>query len=540
MQPPQPPPVPRKPNPGSSPHSKSTPMPVVPPPLLPARTNPLPWVCLGLALMLFGVVGAGVVWHSLSGPRRTEEVASSDDRESESMSASSRSDAQRNEFVPEFASNDTPMSVASQADEVPTTASKSDFDAPPQSVEPSSFPERTPVSSPVVATSPSVSDRPAENPEVFADLRRRSFQLELPGRGMNRDGTEVKLAAIPVAADESLQLALSGGAESGLKLVPQTGSATDVPTWTVLKQAKASFGGQEEVTLGQFLHKDGELRFQWNSAAPGWSKPGSLQFAMLDVRVDAHRQFCQLWKPVVVNPPRINVEATTTAEVPFPGDLIDRPASFRVQFQLSGTSQAEDPSATVVIGETATLMIGESAENGVEVELKITPGDSRCSLQVKLFGSPPSVGKEGKIRAARQEITPAVVQSRLKSGKNKDSGKKKDIEVKKLLAEIASVQDQIDQKNKLSSTASSSARSRIELELTALGQRSSQLESKVSKAQADQAAAQELADQNTAWCNGVLDHLKVLHDQPLRYAIYVESQQRIIVLESSGFEWKNP
>ncbi len=536
MQPPKPPPPPNRS--GFSPTvsaASSGAMRTVPPHIPPARSSVIPWVCLGMSLFVFGIVAVAIIWRvaSTDGTNKDFATAPPTNEEPESISAQNTTGqpAPIENLQTAVASNNPSVDESQSPIDGASKPTGSDN---PRGVEAPTIPASISVSprnQPVVQETSTATDPPA----VFADLRLRKFELELPGRGVTRDATEAKLAALPLTEGETLQLAVSGDAAAGIKLVRST---VDANEWMVLKQARDAFGGQEEVALGKFLHREGELRFQWDVGAPGWSKPGSLQFAQLVVTVGKQSQLCQLWQPVVVNPTRINPQAATTAEIPLPGEFIDRPQTFRVQFQFAGTSQPELPSAVVAIGETAKITIGDSEANGVDAELKLTPGNSRSSLQVRLFASPPTLGKDGEIRRVRQEISPAVVQIHVRQGRAKDP-KKRESEIDKLQKQVSNLQKQVSNRETAMSGAMLAVRERYQEEITSLNQQIDAMETKLAKLETDRAAMQDLSDKNSAWCEEVGGILKNLEDlAQLRYAIYVDNVPRTVVIETSGFEWK--
>lgn len=348
-----------------------------------------------------------------------------------------------------------------------------------------------------------------------------------------RDSTETVLAVIPLKADEQLQLAVTN---SEFKL-DRSSDTPEETAWTVSKQAKDAFGGQEQVNLGRFTHHKSELRFQWDAAAPGWTKPASLQFTSLVVTVGPQSQTCQLWKPIVVNPTRIDTHAATSLEVPLPSDLVDRPQSVRVRFQIAGMDDKNLPAVEGTLNEPARIIMGSSDENSIEVELKMTLGDSRSTLQAKLFGSPPHLGKDGEIRQIRQEITPSIVQGHQRQGRSKDP-KKRDSEIDKFRKQIVNLQNQIAAKEQAMDNAAVALRARYQLDINSLNNQIGTLENKLGKLEADLASAQEFTEKMTTWCDEVSGLLKTLEEQgQLRYAVYLETDPRSIIVESSDFAW---
>ena len=542
MQPPKPPPPPKKSATGSSAAMSavsSGAMRAVPPPLPPAGSSVLPWICLGLSLAVFGIVAVAIVWRVTSAPGTSEDLASSLPSSAELAAGSvGKTVSQPGSVAGGDATVDS-NNLAGPTTQAPVNRTTGllmqDADSKVADVpsEPASN-SVLPTTRPVVEKTPVADELPA----AFADLRRRKFELELPGHGVIRDATETKLASVPIPAGEALQLAVSGDAAAGFKLVRSTDAGDGTSEWSVLKQARDAFGGQEQVTVGKFLHREGELRFQWNPGAPAWSKPGSLQFARLDLTVGKQSQACQMWRPIVVNPARINTQAATTAEIPLPGDFMDRPQAFRVQFQLAGTAQSDLPFAVVAVGETAKITIGDSEANGVEAELKVTPGDSRSSLQVRLFASPPVAGKDGEVRHVRQEISPAIVQNHVRLGRAKDP-KKREGEIDKFQKQVASLQKQVATREDALQQSTFTARGRYQVEITSLNQQIEAIETKIGKLEADLTAMQDLSEKNAVWCEEVGGILKNLDDSAqLRYAVYLDTVPRTVVIETSGFVWK--
>ena len=383
---------------------------------------------------------------------------------------------------------------------------------------------------------------------AFADLQRRKFQLELPGRGLTREPNLVQLAQLPVAAGESLQLALLGG-DPSLKLVPQSVENAKPLVWNIVKKAKASLGGTEDVTVGRFLHQDGELKFQWDRGAAAWAKPGSCQFSLLEVRIGSERELCRLWKPLLVNPVRISTKVATTADVPLTMELLDRPETCHVQFQLDGLPTATAQPAAVPLGSATTVMLGEDPAISVELELKIVMTDMRSVLQAKLFGSPPSLTKDGAKRAARLELTRAGVQTRSRSGKETDSTKKRSMDIKTLERKANQLSTRLTElegpnaatKNQNTTNRSTSISDRKEAEATSIRQQQTQLNAQLSRQQTELNQIQQLLNDHNAWCESVLGILDSLEERTqLRYAIFVEGPQRIPVVITSGFDWPTP
>lgn len=542
MQPPKPPPPPRKQMAGSG----STATPVVPPPLPKTRSGIGPWICLGVSAAVFGIVAVAVVWQLASRQFSIANTAESPasqtvpgsnaepsfpksvkvDHHELPMVASDTATPHNNQPDPALGASADPESDSS----LPGGSALTNAVPPKASIPTNSTSGQSP---PALAESATTND--SDGP-AFADLRRRNFELQLPGRGITRESGNVVLASVPVPQGELLQLAVSGGA--GIRLVRASDAAEEDRTWTVMKKAQLAFGGQEDVTLGRFEHREGDLRFQWDPGAPAWAKPGSLQFCKLVVTVGKQSRPCTLWKPIVVNPTRLTPQSATTAELPLPGEFIDQPNAFQVHFQFAGTAATDNPSAVVTLDETAKILLGESEENGVEVELKITTGDSRSSLQIRLFAMAPVAGKDGDIRYVRQEVTPAIVQSHLRLGRIKDL-KKRETEIERLGKQVASLQSQVAALQAAVPNTAFAVQERLEQEIARMNQQAEQLESKRSKLKTDLATTQEFAETVTAWCEGVGGVLKNLEDAAqLRYAVYLDTVPRTVVIETSGFEWK--
>lgn len=487
------------------------------PPLMPSpRPRILPWVALGGSLLLLTIVSGAVAWRVLGPSSNGDE-----------LTATAPADAGLPAVTSEPVVSQPVVAVKGNS-QAPILADTTP-DAPvireqPTPTEPTSPPE------PNATSEPARSEAPVA---AFADLIRRKGILELPGRGLMRDSTEAVLAAVPLKTDEKLQLAMTN---PEIKL-NRSSDSPDETVWTVIKQAKDAFGGQEDVTLGRFTHRDSELRFQWEAAAPGWTKPASLQFAGLAVTVGKQSQTCQLWKPIIVNPTRIETQAATTLEVPLPADFVDRPQAVHVRFQIAGVDDATLPSVEGALNELAKIMIGHSDSNSIEVELKLTLGDSRSTLQAKLFGSPPHLGKDGEIRQIRQEITPAIVQGHQRQARGKDL-KKREVEIDKFRKQIGNLQNQIATKEQAMDNGAVTLRARYQLDINSLNNQIGAIENKLGKLESDLATAQEFTEKMTTWCDEVGGLLKTLEEQAqLRYAVYLETGPRTIIVETSDFEW---
>ena len=182
-------------------------------------------------------------------------------------------------------------------------------------------------------------------------------------------------------------------------------------------------GAYEEVVLGQFSHRSDELRFQWVSTAPSQSKPRSLQYVPLEVKIGSSRQICQLWKPIISNSISVGSRGTKNAEVPIPKDLIDNQEMLRVGYQLIGTDRPERPSAMSILGKSAQISLGNALQVEMDLTLVASPTGSR--LQVRLFGMPPSLAKNRQSKEIRKEISADVVADHLRQANARDPKKKK-------------------------------------------------------------------------------------------------------------------
>jgi hypothetical protein len=496
--------------------------------------------------MVFGIVAVAVVWQLASQPLTVTDAP-------DSPAGLTASDGIADPALPKGVTVDQhglPMSAVETAAPqdsssnpalVMSTDPNRGSALPPEGDQVTATPSESPVSTnstseqspPSLAVSDPMKD--SDGP-AFADLRRKNFELPLPRREITSEGGEVVLASVPVASEELLYLAVTGGA--GIRLVRASDDAKDVSTWTVMKKAQLAFGGQEDVTVGRFEHREGDLRFQWDSAAPAWAKPGSLQFCKLVVTVGQQSRPCSLWKTIVVNPTRVTPQSATSVELPLPGENIDASQAFRVHFQFAGTGASISPSAIVGIDETATILLGDTEQNGVEAELKITTGDSRSSLQVRLFSKAPVAGKDGEIRFVRQEVTSATVQNHRRLGRIKDQ-KRREADIERFGKQVMSLQSQIATRQAAAQTAAFALRERYEQEIASLNQQIEMIESKLGKLESDLATMQEFADTVTAWCDGVGGILQNLEDAAqLRYAVYLDTVPRTVVIETSGFEWK--
>ena len=259
--------------------------------------------------------------------------------------------------------------------------------------------------------------------------------------------------------------------------------------------------------------------------------------AQLEVSVGRRRQVCQLWRPISVNPVRIEVHKNHSVDVPLSGHLIDHPEKARVQFQLAGTGAAELPAATVGIGELATIKLGDSTENDIELQLRIVPGETRSTLEIKLFGSPPVMEKDGTIRATRREISPSIIQNLAKSGRVRDV-KRREAEIVKLKASQGSLQKQITQKEAAMKIANLAVQSRADAEVDSLNQQIAQIETRIEKLEAEMTGVQGFVDKSITWCDSVEKVLRNLDVQAqLRYAVYMPDEPKVMVIETTGFEW---
>lgn len=373
----------------------------------------------------------------------------------------------------------------------------------------------------------STSATPDRTFPAFEDLRQRNFRLELPGRGSELELTETKLAAIPLATGERLQLSLVGGADSTINLVRGSDKTPDVQAWNIVKRAQLGFGAQEDVLLGQFIHREGELRFQWDASVPLSAKPGSLQFMPLEIRIGTNRQICHLWKPATVNSIRFSAKGTNSVEVPLPGSLIDRMDLFRVEYQLIESENSKRRSATVAMGETAKLPLGDDGELELEFKFKFAAGEGRSSMQVRLFGTPSKIKGGTLSREPRQEISTTLVEELLIQAKAKDP-KKKSAEIAKLQAQRAKADKVLTQKKSASDDGDfSPLEKQIEL-----------LDVKISKLEADFETMQSLFEATVEWCQKAGRILRDLEDRSqLCYAIYRETEPRMVIIETSGFRW---
>jgi hypothetical protein len=548
--PPTPPPPPRSKRPSSE-MARSVP----PQPLADLTRNvSLPWLCLGLALSLLLVVICGFFWldqtsqHPLMGDTASSPATSSETFEPIGIFPDR---AEQPATVVELAATDAVAGSRARMSNrelfsEETDESESDRPKPP--------PFRNLPGTPPPTANPAAPSARREPPAVFADLHRRDYQLVLPGLGLVREAVETTLAALPVATDQPLQLALQGETESGIKLVAREPEAGQVPTWSVQKSARNGLGGQELFDIAQFVHRDGELRFEWNSAAGAWGKPGSLQFSTLEVQTGPHQQICWLWRPVVVSPAQLNIDKVgTTIEVPIAGDLLDPPQRFRVQFELTHVPFQVTRPNVVGLGESATLVVGNNAERSVELRLKLVVGSLRCALQVAAFGRQPMM-QQKIVRTELRELKLSDIeslQSRQPTLKAKSDKKRPNTVVGKdrskiddLQKQLEKAQEEVENLAKQMSSASSSQRRTYETQLQRAEARVEQLQGEIDqqkgmmdKKEALQHAQDEFASQQAAWCNDVLPILRALRDQAqLQYSLYVEGAPPVTVLRTAGIE----
>jgi len=528
--PPPPPPRSRRPSSGSD-------------PLRPILTEPgdnasLPWLCLGLALTLLLAVIFGFVWFAGSGPPSPAPPLSVRSQVPSPNNARSPDFLDHNrEPVPANVAAEEPEGVLIVAATTPQPeVSESQAQPTPTTAVEFNFGQSSPKEEPAATSAP----------PVFDDLRRRQFVLALPSRGKTDDKAETKLADIPTATDEPLQLRLLAEEESGIKLSPQAEATSAGGVWLVEKSARSGFGARQLKDIGRFIHRDGELHFEWNPMAPAWVKPGSLQFSPLELQVGAHRQVCRLWKPIVATPVRINVQQTVTSvDLPIASELLDPAPRFRVQFDLANIAEAVVRPAPVGVGERAIIVIGDSPEHSVELELTLAAEASRCSLRMALFAHHP-VKSRDEIRLNREEITltsVASVQNRLSKKKPKASKKamlndalnKKQEQLTALDKQNADLSRQIN-------LANSSTRARYEVQLQQGEYTAQRLRKEISQMEVlavgtgePAVSDEELHAQQTEWCAAVLEILTALqNDAELRYAITAAGQPPVPVAITEG------
>jgi hypothetical protein len=193
--------------------------------------------------------------------------------------------------------------------------------------------------------------------------------------------------------------------------------------------------------------------------------------------------------------------------------------------------------AIAAVGETATIPLGDDEENSVEIQLTLTTGDTRSTLEIKFFGRPPALEKDGSVHAIRREITPAIVHSIARGGRIRDV-KKRETEIEKLKMSQSNIQKQIAQKNAAAATANLAGRTQLEAEVASLNQDIVGIEIKIEKLESNMSGLKDYVDKTTKWCDSVERILKNLENQAvLRYAVYIPSEPRTVVIESTGFEW---
>lgn len=482
---------------------------VAPPPLPTARSSVLPWICLGGTVFLVAVFATVLIWQVISNPRATKNLASND-KSSDKHSASDRDQ----------------LSDSTAADAVNSSASENQ---PPIAVsssnpDPAGFqevPVTKVVNPPVERTAITGNSKRDEASPVFEDLRRQDFQLQLPACGVEIDLEQIRLASIPLNAEDSIQLKLLSNKHANLSLVPDGGGRPDDRAWNVIKQVELALGTLEEVRLGQFRYSTGELRFQWQPQIPQSAKPGSLQFVPLEIKVGSDRCACLMWKPVSSNPVQINTKGITSAEVPFSASLIDRLESFRIAYQLVDPASSTAVVADVTLNQSGKLKFG--AEPGIEADVEFSAGDDHSSLQIRLFATPPSF--KNSQPSVRQEITTEFVAERLKQTKAKDPKRREN--------DIARLQSQKAKLEKAGSNANRNgggfdpAEKQVE-----------SLDAKIAKLEEELAGQQQVYESNLEWCQKVSGLLRQLEDRtPLYYAIYRETEPRIRILETAGFDW---
>jgi hypothetical protein len=497
---------------------------MIPPPLPVARRSPWPRICLGISLILFSAVVAGILKQSLS----TFPSDADDDDAVVQVDTEIASVPATDESSP--AEEKTKNAVRDRG-----RRSKKRANTPGATIKSESDPKPIPKSTvaPINPSTPTPNDT-AE--DIFDDLRRRQFQLELPDKGVLRSSTEELLARLPIPAGEVLQLALKGEGAADLQLVQRSDDLDHAPAWTVIKQASAAFGGVEEVQLGRFVHRDQELKFQWDPQAPPWAKPASLQMAQLVLSVGMRQQTCQLWRTVTVDP--IRIQKSQLVDVPLPGQLTNHPEKMRIQFQLAGTGHADPPTTTAGLGDVATITLGETAENTVELQLKVITAGTANSLEVNLFGSPPVMGQDGVIRSTRQEITLAAVQNQSSTGRGQHV-KKVESEVKKLKTSQSKLREQVAHKVAKKKNSNLAGKSRADADIKTLNHEIADMETKIEKLEAEIAGERSFVEKNSMWCDGVKEILRNLEGPArLRYAVYVPAEPPVRMIETTGFVWE--
>lgn len=517
-------------------------MPILPPP--PPRRRRvarLSWVCLTLALcLLMAVVTFAVMrFRAPAGGPQIAAVESSPASRSQSLVDSSSADS-ISESSPAGDAVTSPAAVSGNesrnAAEVVTSPNPTEELARAGTV------TGTTVRAEDSATVPENASN--ELPAAFVDLQRRRFQLTLPGQGLIRELKAVKLADLPVIPAESLELSLVTDAESGLKMMPPEMVKDGVRSWTVVKNSRMSLGGQETVTLGQFSHQTGELRFQWSASAADWCKPGSLQFAELEVRVGEHRQACRLWKPIELNAIRLNAKESSAVQVPQVADLIDRPESLMWQVKLAGLPFEVEAPPAAKIGETIVMTVGDEPAGSVEVKCQLTLNNNRCLLQTKFIGHIPVLKKGSGLSVDQQEISRAGIAPKRRTVTNKfnEQSKKAETSMKKLSGQLQQKQSAKRlNTNQQNATTNSIQQSQLDKDAKDIDRDIALLESQIQNLQDEQAKAADFAREHTAWCDAVLRVLDALEDRAeLRYVVLFQGRQQIAVVRTTGFEARMP
>lgn len=388
----------------------------------------------------------------------------------------------------------------------------------------------------------SATEPEAETPPCFVDLRHRGYRLELPGRGVTRDATEVRLATVKTEEAAALELSLLPVHQSAFQISTESVAPTAARSWAVRKTVRTPLGDDETILIARFFHRDHDLCFAWNEQAANWSKPGSLQFLSLQFVTGPHRASCKLWKPIAVKPLTLVVGQRTsdlTVELPVAAELIDPPERFCVQYQWANVEAT--PPSPAKLGDEVTAVLKDGSGLSLEVRLKAQLRDSRCALEVSYWSTPPALNKKGEIVRDKREPLNAEIISKPTRRMVRDFREKNRIEIGKLQKELKLREAELNsataaaQSNSGNGTVSTNT---IDQMLAVLRQKLDDRQAELDKLMTQKTALESLAQEQDRWADAMQRWLQTISTEAeFGYQLFVDGPQRLSVVETTGWEW---
>lgn len=299
------------------------------------------------------------------------------------------------------ASSARPTPIAKK-EEIPADLLALSLEVPlsPKSVEPPKM-EVAEVSTSTKLPDPKVELNPGKPlPPTFADIEKKGRLLSLPQRvgGLGAAESESgELCKIHVQdpTECDLTLVTSEMIDDQPRLFLQLDEAGSKGKRVWIAAARSSKGlvdtGQT-ARIGTFQLANQTLTFEWNLAAPPWTKPYGLTLCTLHVRVADQSVPCALFKALPSKPVRLNL-AQARQVIPFAGtgQSVASGRSLRLAVELRFGDWSELLNLTADADAKTVVVIPKKIEHGegnVELELRFVPPSQSQDAELK-YGAYP-------------------------------------------------------------------------------------------------------------------------------------------------------